>query len=381
MLGRFVPFIIIVTLIISCWREKSVSELTNIQIDPADSSRTTFSDYFELEKYIILENTESSVIQSIRKISIVGDKIFILTWGDAKVMIFDIKGKLITVIDKNGRGPGEYNYVVDISVSSKGDTIKLFDKDMMKILYYNLKGELIQTVNLNTDLETFTVLPNGTILGYSFLNIVEAFNDTIYQLWYFNSRGKILKGFLPVKKDYLGYSMGLPSTFSSTETGLYFMPYTEHTVYKITENPLKITKCYKLDFKDKSMPSNLLEMSRKDTWKAFESSFIVSGEYIGRKVLLFNIRSEKNYLVAFYNLKTKKHSLINSKNVWDRVNELPLETNIQNTYSSDDRIITIIHPFKLLSHDFENKESLGNQLKQKVKETDNPILGIYREKD
>ena len=175
MVRRFLPFIIIVTLTISCRREKSVSELTNIQIDTADSLKTTFSDYFELEKYIILENAESSsVIQDIRKISIVGDKIFILTWGDAKVIIFDINGKLISTIDKNGRGPEEYNYVVDISVSSKGDTIKLFDKGMMKILYYNLKGELLQTVYLNTDLETFTILPNGSILGYSFLNRVEA---------------------------------------------------------------------------------------------------------------------------------------------------------------------------------------------------------------
>ena len=62
------------------------------------------------------------------------------------------------------------------------------------------------------------------------------------------------------------------------------MPYTEHTVYKITENPLKITKFYKLDFKDKSMPSNLLEMPRKEMWKASEISFIVSGEFIGHKV-------------------------------------------------------------------------------------------------
>jgi hypothetical protein len=45
-----------------------------------------------------------------------------------------------------------------------------------------------------------------------------------------------------------------------------------------------------------------------------------------------------------------------------------------------DRLIAVADPVNLLSHEFKNIKSTGYILKQKVKETDNPIIVIYREK-
>jgi hypothetical protein len=381
--GRLLILILFPVITTCCLRNTIPGTGISIEINPADSAKSGFSDYFELEKCINLANNDSSVMQDIRKISIVDDKIFILTWGDPKILIFNINGDHIRTINRYGRGPGEYTYVVDMSISSDGKTICLFDKELRKLLYYNLSGDFLKSVDLNTDLETFTILNDGNILGYSFLNHATPLNDTIYQLWHFNSHGKILKGLLPVKREYLGNSIGLASSFNSTLSGLFFIPYTENTIYKITENPLQMTPLYKISFKDKTIPANLLEMPRKEMQKAFQNSYILSGEFTGTKVVLINIYSsaERKNLTAIFNRKTNSSVILNSKEIWDKTNELPISANQQNHYAVADRLVAIVQPFKLLEHDFKNTKSIGYQLKQKVKETDNPILVIYKERD
>jgi hypothetical protein len=134
------PLIIFVLLITGCQRN-TTQHISTIEINPTDSTDSRFSDYFEMENYIVLESEDSSLMQNIRKIYIANNKIFILTWGDAQIIVFDINGKFISKISKNGRGPEEYSYAVDFSVSSDGDTICLFDKELTKLIYYSPDGK------------------------------------------------------------------------------------------------------------------------------------------------------------------------------------------------------------------------------------------------
>lgn len=383
MIRRLLIVLLVAALSFSCQRNKISSEGTRIQIDPADSLKKGFSDFFELEKFIVLESSDSSVMREIRKISVINDRIFILTWGDPQILIFNTNGDFISKVDRYGRGPGEYTYAVDMYVAPGGDTITLFDKSLKKLLSYNTKGDFLGEVDLKTDLETFTKLPNGEILGYSFLNHAEPLNDTIYQLWHFSKQGKILGGFLPVKSDYLGNSVGLSSSFNLTASGLYFMPYTENRVYKIGGNPAQLTTAWDIDFKEKSIPSDLLELPYKEMQKALFGSYILSGEFIGKRNLLFSIYSsaERKFLTAVYNIKSGSFMLTESKNVWDEINELPVETGQQNYYSDGTRLVALLHPYRLMNHKFRTTGSVGSQLGQKVKETDNPVLLIYKEKE
>lgn len=367
--------------IANCCRNNNVLEIKTIVINPSDTVKGGFSDYFEVENYIPLQTSDSSVLQTIRKIYIANNKIFILTWGETQILVFDINGKFLNKIGTFGRGPNEYSYVVDFSVSSNGDTICLYDKGYKKTFYYNNHGTLLLTQDLNADLETFMVLPSGNIVGYSYLNYVQPLNDTIYQLWFFKD-SKAVDGFLPVSKDVLGNSIGLPSTFNSTTSGNFFIPYTQNIVYNITENPFNISPLYKIDFKERTIPDNILELPRKEMNEAFDKAFILNGEFIGSKDLVFNIYSRelRKSMVAIFNLEKEKHVLFNSDKIWDSTNELTIKVDIQNTYYGRDRLIAISDPVDLLSHDYENAKSLGSILKQKLKETDNPTLVIYKEK-
>lgn len=381
MIKNIIPLIFITLLITNCQRNTSQTVRT-IEINPADSTDSGFSDYFEMEQYIVLESSDSSLMQSIRKIYIANNKIFILTWGDAQILIFDINGKFISKINNNGRGPEEYSYAVDFSISSNGDTICLFDKELAKLLYYSPTGKFYLSKSLNADLETYLALPNGRTVGYSHLNYVEPLNDTIYQLWYFDKNGRILDGCLPVSKNALGNNIGLASSFNSTNSGYFFIPYTQSIIYKISEDPFNITPIFKIDFKDKSMPENLLDLPRKEMNEAFKKAFVLFGEFIGTKDLVLNIYSadQRKFLVAIYNIASGTHALLDSKTLYDDINELPININLQNTYFGKDRLIAVSDPVQLLSHEYKNIQSTGYILKQKVKETDNPILVIYKEK-
>lgn len=85
-------------------------------------------------------------------------------------------------------------------------------------------------------------------------------------------------------------------------------------------------------------------------------------------------------MVAIFNLEKENYVLFNSDKIWDSANELPIKVNIQTSYYGRDRLIAISDPVDILSHDYEDEKSMGFILKQKVKETDNPILVIYKEK-
>ena len=381
MIKKYVVPILIIFLTFNCQRSNN-SDSYILEINPADTSRNGFSKYFELEKYIVLETSKASVMQDIRKTVIANGKIFILTWGDPQVLIFDMNGKFLSQFKKYGTGPGEYTYVVDMSVSRKGDTICLYDKSLKKILKYNQDGEFLFYVDLNVDLETFAFLQNGNIIGYSFLNHVMPLNDTLFQLWFFDASGKIIAGKLPIRKENMGDSFGSASTFNLLASGSYFIPYTENVIYKITGDPQQFKPLYRFDFKDKTMPPDILEMPRKDRQEAFKNSFILSGEYAGSRSLLVNIYSlkDRTSLVAIYNLKNKSYSLIRSKNLWDESNELPISTDMQNTYYGQDRLIAIANVLKLHDHAFIDEKTSGFELKQKTKVTDNPVLLIYKEK-
>ena len=368
-----------------CRREHVTKNIDTFKIDLSDTSETGFSKHYELEKYIKLESSDSALINDIRKIVFTYDKIFILTWGDAQVMIFDTNGSFLNRISRKGGGPNEYLSVVDMSVSSNGDTIGLYDKFLKKIIYYDNNGNHLKTVDLNIDLESFSSARNGNIIGYSFLNHNSPLNDTIYQLWYFDKQGKILAGKFPVSNNILGNSVGFASTFNLSSSGLYFFPFTENMIYKITEDPFEATPIIRIDFKDRTMPQDLLLMSRKEMNDAFNYAFIMVSGFVGRKNLLFNIYSYNQFkkrisILVVINQNDKKFTLIPNKNLCDEINEIPLKANMQNLYYTHDRYIAIVDAIRLQNYEFKNMQSIGYRLKLNSKVTDNPILLIYKEK-
>jgi hypothetical protein len=94
----------------------------------------------ELE-YIPLETTKSSMLTKINRIELSADFIFISDFN--KLLQFDRKGKFIRQVGSNGRGPGEYIYVLDFCIDEKGKKVYVIAWGINDILEYDFVEKFI----------------------------------------------------------------------------------------------------------------------------------------------------------------------------------------------------------------------------------------------
>ena len=353
-----------------------------LKLDPQKSTVYSFGDFFKFEESVVLETIEESILGSIRKISISEKYIYILTWGEAQVFIFDREGKYITKIDRNGSGPGEYNYVVDMYIDHEKDLIYLYDKTQKVLFCFNHNQDLVKKIDLAVDLESFTILENGTIAGYSFLNHNILLDNEIWRLWFFDSSGELVGGDLAIDRNYLGNSIGLSSSFCRRGAKTYFIPYSENNLYSIDYEGLRLVQNTKFDFNERTIPEELFEMDYKDLWPTLNNSYIMYGEYVGKKTILFNVyHSDKRLLrTCISDLDGKRFVFMDDGMMVDSENELPLSLGKQNRYLDGEALVALLEPYKLESYKFRNPDSYGSALSERVSESDNPVILIYKER-
>lgn len=88
--------------------------------------------------------------------------IFLMT-ADSKVMKFSPDGVFETCIGTKGDGPGEYNYINDIYLSSDGKNICL--NDVMKgSVTYGIDGKYVETQELETPGQICTSISDGNYI-------------------------------------------------------------------------------------------------------------------------------------------------------------------------------------------------------------------------
>lgn len=375
-------YLLFVIIALSSCKTPGGEDLAILKLDPQQSGDYSFEDFFTLEESVVLETSVESIIGSVRKISISESFIYILTWGQAKVYIFDRAGNFVSKIDKNGSGPGEYNYVVDMYIDHEKDLIYLYDKTKKELYCYNHKQDIVKKVDLGVDLESFTILDNGIIAGYSFLNHNILLDDKSWRLWFFDSSGELVGADLAIDRNYLGNSIGLSSSFCRRGAKTYFIPYSENNLYSIDSEGLRLVQNTKLDFYERTIPEELFEMDYKDLWPTLNNSYIMYGEYVGKKTILFNVyHSDKKLLrTCISDLDGKRFVFKDDGMMVDSENELPLSLGKQNRYLDGEALVALLEPYKLESYKFRNRDSYGSALSERVSESDNPVILIYKER-
>jgi len=139
-------FILIVYSAVLCSCSDNTS--TNTQIIDIGSAVGTGSVYNASEilediRYIRLETTPASIFGDIRNIIIENGKIYILTTYNT-ITIFDITGKYLNTLNRVGRGPGEYLYILDFAVNSQGNIIIASEEG--EILEYNSDLKFVRKI-------------------------------------------------------------------------------------------------------------------------------------------------------------------------------------------------------------------------------------------
>lgn len=137
-----------------------------------------YSEIVDTVEYIILENdNENALIGKIDKIEFCNGKIFILDRSVTRsIYVFDINGNFLNKINSIGRGPGEFEKPVDITINTKSNELLVYCNSLKKINIYNFEGDFIRDIKISITFRSFKFIYPDKIAVFTH-NIYNYLND------------------------------------------------------------------------------------------------------------------------------------------------------------------------------------------------------------
>ena len=124
-------------------------------------------EYVDSVTYLPLKVDAGCFFREANKIVFKNGLIYILDFRNGKIPVFDMKGNPCFVIDRQGRGPGEYLEPQSFTVSQ--DNVFILDNQIGKVLSYDCRtGGYIRSFELPAESYDIEVLSDGGfVLAYS----------------------------------------------------------------------------------------------------------------------------------------------------------------------------------------------------------------------
>ena len=112
-----------------------------------------YSQLFDGVEVIPLETNNQSLIGELTRIEFVNHVFYILDCRTQSLLAFSQQGKFLWKINTPGRGPEEYNRVIDMDIDSENQITNLYANYPQKLMQYDLKGKFIKeyTIHLNAN--------------------------------------------------------------------------------------------------------------------------------------------------------------------------------------------------------------------------------------
>lgn len=250
-------YLFLLLLLFSC-NQKSTNvtiedskDIATIEIKEYPDARKTLQskDYFDSIKYVIFEETEELTFPSVEELFFVDDMIIVISRRAKSILFFDNNGKYLHKIHKHGRGHGEYLTLANVMIDEKSKQIMVYDTDTRKLLYYNLEGEYLKTVNNFSGgalISDIINLPDGSFLCYYY----RYSNDNKKYptgLWEVDSDGKFVRFLYEITEKYPSKSSDNLTFFSRLSDDIIgFTDYITTNTYHVISGKLYRRSNYKM---------------------------------------------------------------------------------------------------------------------------------------
>jgi len=146
---RIVLIVLTLLLSVACSRETTPDELPRLlPVEATTESIADFSDLFVITDVVVLETNESALIGELSKVvqDTADDTLLIGDFsGKGSLYRFSRSGRFIEAIDRFGYGPGEYDSLLDFTLTEKGDIVVVSQSSM---IHYDRSGNLVNEVSL-----------------------------------------------------------------------------------------------------------------------------------------------------------------------------------------------------------------------------------------
>ncbi len=333
-------------------------------------NESCFKNYFELDEIIPIPTNDSILISDIRKVIRFDDKIILFSKGTNHVLIIDAnKGVVEQDIIRKGRGPGESRSILDITFHEEFEQI-IIHNDYNRLLFYDINGEFIFQEEVGSPYEGICIHKGEIILH----NKMAGYSCYPYAFKIYNLQEKTWRQAGKNQKvDFHIRSQGLNLVKSKR---LWFTSPLDYSLFTLEND--QISTQFEFDIPKNKINSQLVKISISDPMAFFQK--------ISENNLIYSInsiRETSNYIVfksnqpGFFIIDKKVNKIY-----WDKsfVGQYLFPSAYYYPHDGDDNKIMFILP----AQDFtqSGKLNLNDELDfSNIKESDNPILLFFKEKD
>jgi len=257
-----------------------------LKSDRADKTML-LSALYEIQSYIPLETGNEVFIGEISKLMVVHDTIWILDNMVEQVLAFTNTGKLITVINQKGEGPGQYQRIADVAVSK--DAVYIYDAWSRTMLKFGWDGKLTSEKKVNLSASNFEVLADGGFVFYHdyTANEGKGEGDIHYNLTLTDKNLQVKSQF--IVNDLLPapeFLIGNYKSFSRNGDDLLLLESYQNVVYRIEDD--EVIPYLKFNWSDdhEASKKELFKNTRSGDWSVERTMDFEHKEELGRMVEL-----------------------------------------------------------------------------------------------
>jgi len=345
--------------IFSCNTDKvQDNDTISYSVQPDKASQQSLPSLVKDVKYVKLHLPDEEYLQEIKKV-LVKDSSFYLfesshTGKDPKIYSFDHSGSFNYVIDKPGRGPGEFEYVHDFDIT--GEFIVLSTQTELKF-YDRRSGQYVRSIDKpDLNIQNFAMLDGNTLVATPANRTRHNRSKNQLKIYDLKRKEKIFEG-IPFKNHTLSAGISYRHFFNLGDSTSVIPKY-EQTVYRVLKenNQYSLKPAYRLDFGKYWINKELLAESYNNRGSFFDS--------VGDYVYMVDIFETSEIIYTHYNLQGNNQTFIYDKKSEETLNIAGFtDNNIGWTGKPEtvheNWIINLVTPFEI-----ENGIQPNEQLKE-----------------
>lgn len=368
-----------------CKTEEMKKNIETISVSPEDVVPFTYDQYVVESVVIPLQKKPEKYLGTVKRLYVKNDKIVIVSTG--KIFIYSLKnGQLLSLIDKKGKGPGEYQTIDDIYLEA--DLIYVLDRLNRTIWKYDFNGNYTGKIDTRLIGYAFTKLNTDYFVIY--INSDKSEKSDYRLNFYSFQQNKIVKKYFKISdSEYQWQYIDDLRNFIRSKKNTYFTYSFNDTVYTLDKNGIKPK--YLIDFGKYSTPRDFLKRDYEDiiefTSKASRKNYIYSiiGFHHTSDYIYFAYRFQGKFIHCIYSRNSKKVISFNSFVNYLNVNGLNEEANFYNfpLTNDDDYFYALIEP-NLIREKLQEREEFCPDFVLPLlnsSEDDNPFLLKFKISD
>ncbi len=335
-----------IVFLLGCNKEAIESNIEIISVSPDDVVPFLYDKYVVESAILPLQKKPENYLGVVNRLYVKNNLIAIVSTG--KVFIYSLNnGELLSMINKKGKGPGEYQTIDDIFLET--DLIYVLDRLNRAIWIYDFKGNFVEEIDTRLTGYTFT---KTATQHFSIYTNSDRSEKSDYRLNFYSSRqSEITKKYFRITdSEYNWQYIDDLRNFILSNNNTYFVRSFNDTVYVFDENRIK--PVYFVDFGKYSTPADFLKRDYEDiidfTSKASKKNYIYSiiGFHHIKNYIYFAYRFQEKFIHCIYSLNSKKVISFNSFENYLNVKGLNEETNFYNfpLTNDDNYFYALIQP-------------------------------------